>query len=60
MLAGFSGFLADYIARNFWLNSFGNWLIWSMTINKPDITGEQNASYIATYFWLYSHLHLAI
>ena len=41
MLAGFSGFLADYIARNFWLNSFGNWLIWSMTINKPDISGKK-------------------
>ena len=56
----FFGFLADYIARNFWLYSSANWIIWSKTINKPDISRTKNASYSDRYFWLYSHIHLAI
>ena len=56
----FFGFLADDIARNFRLYSSANWVIWSKTINKPHISDTKNASYSVRYFWLYSHIHLAI
>ena len=57
----FLGFLADYIARYFWLYSSRQWVIWSRTIDKPtidkpNISFNKVASYVlARYVPLYGH-----
>ena len=54
-------FLADYIARYFWLYSSRQWVIWSRTIDKPtidklNISFNKVASYVlARYVPLYGH-----
>ena len=47
----FVGFLVDYLAKNIWLYSSGNRVIWSVTIHARYI---RHKSYKLAIYWLYS------